>query len=111
MAAYPAVPSQKQYDAMSIHDKSLTIEKWLEQLATELAHSGVDQGTTDVITKMADVMRRIVAATGGGQAQPQEQAAPAPAQPQEQPPQQPQDIHSATVALRQHMQAARAARG
>lgn len=98
---------ERAYEGLSMHDKAVVIEAWLEKLATEMAHAGVDKNTVDVISKMADVTRRLVSALGQGQEQTGDQQGPAPDQapPAEQPPAQPQhsSIHSATQAMHQEM--------
>lgn len=65
-----------------LHEIALTAEKALEQLATGLAHAGVDPTVTQEISKCAEVARKVVQALGKGQSTTGDNAPPAPAQPQ-----------------------------
>jgi hypothetical protein len=105
---------ERAYEGLSMHDKALVVESWTEKLATEMAHAGVDKNTVQVVSKIADVFRRLVSALGQGQEQtgdsegpPEDQAEPAAADAAAPP----RDIHGATQAMHQEMiQRARAAR-
>lgn len=100
---------EKAYEGLSMHDKAVVIESWVEKLATEMAHAGVDQNTVGVLSKIADVMRRLVSALGKGQEETGDEEPPAPEEPA--PAEQPRDIQGATQQMHQEMvQRARARR-
>ena len=55
-----------------IHDLAVQAEGVVEQLATELAHAGVDKGAVQQVTQCATILRGIVQAVGGAQPAPQQ---------------------------------------
>jgi hypothetical protein len=82
------------------HDIALSAEKYTEELATTLAHAGVDEKVVKAVTQCADVLRQVVSALGKGQAAPEDQApAEAGAAPAQAPPEQP----APAPAGRQHV--------
>lgn len=48
-----------------IHDLAVQAEGVVEQLATELAHAGVDQAAVKQVSQCASILRGIVQAVGG----------------------------------------------
>lgn len=71
--------------ASNLHEIAVNAEQSLEALATGLAHAGVDEKTTDAVTQMADVCRKIAKMLGKGQEETADNEPPEPA-PQEQQP-------------------------
>lgn len=113
MASSSLQSIERAYEGLSMHDKALVIESWVEKLATEMAHAGIDQNSVAVVSKIASVMRKLVSALGQGQEQTGDQEPPAPApEPAPQAQAQPASIHGATQSMHQEMiQQARARAG
>lgn len=71
-----AAPTQQGPD---LHQLALDTYKGAQELATGLAHAGVDTSVTDAVTKASDVFHKVAQALGKGQAATGDTAPPAPA--------------------------------
>lgn len=74
-----AAPAQQGPD---LHQLALDTYKNAQELATGLAHAGVDPTVTQAVSKASDVFHKVAQALGKGQAQTADNAPPAPAPPQ-----------------------------
>lgn len=70
-----SAPAQQGPD---LHTLALEAYKGAQELATGLAHAGVDPSVTQAVTKASDVFHKVAMALGKGQAQTADNAPPAP---------------------------------
>lgn len=87
----------------NLHQYAVEAEANLEKLATGLAQAGADEGTVNVVEKMADATRKLVKALGAGQESTSDE------EPAEQP-EKPQTMDSATSDLHKQSMAQAAQR-